>query len=47
MPGTNVLYQRAIKADLSLDDEDHLGVPLYKEYNGMFVKEQRLLFGDR
>ena len=42
-----MLYRRAIKADLALGDEDHIAVPLYKDYNGMYVKEQREIFGEK
>ena len=32
---------------LALGDEDNIAVPLYKNYNGMLVKEQRTIFWEK
>ena len=41
------LYSHAIKADLSVLDNDKPGEDLYKSYNGTFVIEQRSIWGDK
>ena len=42
------MYKHAIRADLNLDKEAvGIAASPYKDYDGMYVKEQRAIFGDR